>query len=56
MSSVAAAAALATSRKRQQRPHKFEVNPAQRKRQHTRLIRYDVLLSNFVSFSMMFYC
>jgi len=42
MPSVAAAAALVTSHKRRQQPHAFEKNPALRKRQHTRLVKYDL--------------
>ena len=38
MPSLAAAAALVTSKKKHQ-PYNFEINPGVRKRQHTRLIR-----------------
>lgn len=36
---VAAAAAVLSTRKRKH-PHHFETNPARRKRQQTRLLRY----------------
>ena len=49
MTGVAAAAALVTSRKRQQKAlYKFEVNPSHRKRQHTRLIRYLKIFDNYI--------
>ena len=41
---MAAAAAIATARRRK-RPHSFETNPSVRRRQQTRLLRYDMFLT-----------
>ena len=47
---MAAAAAIATARRRK-RPHSFETNPSVRRRQQTRLLRYDICFSQlYISF------
>lgn len=48
---VAAAAAILTAKKRK-RPHSFETNPSIRKRQQTRLLRFN---STFVLFFVNMY-